>query len=58
MIQDSLGSTSEQPEEPVELSIDDLLEMAERGDPRLTEADYERIDRAEFGPGFSGAIPR
>lgn len=41
-----------------EIPIDQLLDRAQKGDPTLTEADYERIDAATFGPGLSGAVPR
>lgn len=51
------SSTSQESEEQEE-SIDSLLARAEAGDPNLTEADYERIDAANFGPGWSGAVPR
>lgn len=34
--------------EPRERDIDELLALAEKGDPSLTEADYERIDSYQF----------
>ena len=46
----AMDSTWQVSTEPDKLeSIESLLKRAEAGDPNLSEADYERIDTANFG---------